>query len=159
MMTSSEFVQNFIIQQAKNLQEKKAFLASLAILAIGLEIMGGFFDKKPLKSPKQSKARFRVATDKLLGGRYSIINRDDNLYELLRNQLLHSLLPGKSLVLDITENENHLLSVNNTILFNPWVFLKDVESGAIKLQKLMIEGKAFEKRIPDNSHEILKWIG
>jgi len=157
-MTTSEFLNSFIISQAKSLQEKKAYLASVTTLTIGLEVLGGFFDKKPLKSPKQSKIRFRTATDKLLGGKYAVINRDDYLYEMLRNQLLHSLLPGKALIMELSDTENHLLLINNTLLFNPQVFLTDVETAVIKLRKLINEGKAFEKRIPDNSHEICKWI-
>ena len=103
-MTSSEYIDKFIILQAKKLQEQKFYLASVMVLTIGLEVMGGFFDKKPLKSPKQSKIRFKIATDKLLGGKYSALNKDDYLYETLRNQLVHSLLSGKySIQLDYSQ--------------------------------------------------------
>lgn len=157
-MTSTEFINNFIISHAGELQKKKFFLASVTILTIGLEIAGGFFDNKPLKSPKQSKIRFRAATNKLLSAKYAVVNRDDFLYETLRNQLLHSLIPGKTIVFDLSARENHLTLINNTILFNPQIFLSDVEEGIIKLRKLIQEGKVKEKRIPDNSNEIKKWI-
>jgi hypothetical protein len=98
-----------------------------------------------------------MATDKLLGGKYSIANQGDYLYETLRNQLLHSLIPGNAVIFDNTLT-NHLLLREKSLLFNPEQFLRDVETGANRLQKLMKEGKAFEKRIPDNSHDILKWL-
>lgn len=158
-MTSKEYIQKFIIYQAKVLQAKNAYMASLTTLTVGLEVMGGFFDKKPLKSPKQSKYRFRMATDKLLGGRYSIINKDDYLYEVLRNQLLHSLLPGRALIFDNIEKEKHLFQEGKAILFSPEVFLADIEKASIKLEMLISDGKAYEKRIPDNSHELIAWLG
>ena len=158
-MTSIEFIEEFVLKQAGNLQKNKAYLSSLTILTIGIEIMGGFFDKKPLKSPKQSKIRFKAATDKLLGGKYASINSDDYLYETLRNQLVHSLLPGKSIVLDLSSEEIHLKKDGYNLILNPEVLLSDMQRASIKLQNLIAEGIVFEKRIPDNSHEILKWIG
>jgi len=157
-MTSSEYINNFIILQAKKLQEQKLFLASVMVLAIGLEIMGGFFDKKPLKSPKQSKFRFKIACEKLLGGKYAILNKDNYLYEILRNQLIHSLLSGKSLQWNISESESHLLESDNIIFFNPKVFLTDTEKAASRLGQFLKEGKTFEKRIPDNSETLLKFV-
>lgn len=157
-MTSSEYIDKFIILQAKKLQEQKLYLASVMVLIIGLEVMGGFFDKKPLKSPKQSKIRFKMATDKLLGGKYAALNKDDYLYESLRNQLVHSLLSGKYFQWNITENESHLLESDHIIFFNPKVFFTDTEKAAYRLKQFITEGKAFEKRIPDNAEELLKIV-
>jgi len=114
-MPSSEYIDRFIILQAKKMQEHKLYLASVMVLTIGLEIMGGFFDKKPLKSPKQSKIRFKIAVEKLLGGKYAELNKDDYLYEILRNQLVHSIMSGKSLQWNISESESHLLESDNII--------------------------------------------
>lgn len=157
-MTSIEFINEFVIKQATDLQKNRAYLSSVTILTIGMEIMGGFFDKKPLKSPKQSKMRFRAATDKLLGGKYTAINRDDYLYETLRNQIIHSLLPGKAIVFDITSKEIHLKQENQSLIINPEVLLLDMQKAVLKLEKFLSERMAFEKKIPDNSSEILPWI-
>ena len=157
-MTSSEYIDKFILLQAKILQEQKLYFASVIVLTIGLEVMGGFFDKKPLKSPRQSKVRFKIAIDKLLGGKYSTLNNNDYLYESIRNQLVHSLLSGKYFEWNISENESHLLESNNIISFNPKVFLTDTEKAASRLKQFITEGKAFEKRIPDNAEALLKFV-
>lgn len=157
-MTSSEYIDKFIISQAKKLQEQKAYLASVMVLTIGLEVIGGFFDKKPLKSPMQSKLRFKTAIDKLMGGKYSILNHNDYLYETLRNQLVHSLISGKSLNWTISEKEIHLSESNHIIVFNPKIFLADVEKAATRLKQLLVEGKVYEKRISDNAEDLLKFI-
>lgn len=157
-MTSLEHIDKFIILQAKKLQEQKFYFASVIVLTMGLEVMGGFFDKKPLKSPKQSKIRFKMATYKLLGGKYATINKDDYLYEALRNQLVHSLLSGKYFQWNITENESHLLESDKIIFFNPKVFLADTEKAVSRLKQLLKEGKAFEKRIPDNAETLWNFV-
>jgi hypothetical protein len=157
-MTSSEYIDKFIILQAKKLQEQKFYLASVMVLTIGLEVMGGFFDKKPLKSPKQSKIRFKMAVDKLLGGKYSVLNNGDYLYEAFRNQLVHSILAGKSFQWDLSEKESHLVTVGNIIYFNPKMFLADTEKAALRLKQFLKDGKAIEKRIPDNVENLWEYV-
>lgn len=157
-MTSSEYIDKFILSQAKKLQEQKSYLASVMILTIGLEVMGGLFDKKPLKSPMQSKLRFKIAIDKLMGGKYSVLNHDDYLYETLRNQLVHSLMSGKCLNWTISEKEIHLSESNRIIVFNPKVFLTDVEKAATRLKQLLVEGKVYEKRISDNAEDLVTFL-
>jgi hypothetical protein len=157
-MTSSEYIDKFIILQAKKLQEQKFYLASVMVMTIGLEVMGGFFDKKPLKSPKQSKIRFKIAVDKLLGGKYSVLNNGDYLYDAFRNQLVHSLLAGKSFQWDLSEKEAHLVESGNVIYFNPKMFLADIEKAALRLKQLLKEGKAIEKRIPDNVENLWEFV-
>jgi len=157
-MTSSEYIDQFIISQAKKLQEQKFYLASVMVLTIGLEVMGGFFDKKPLKSPMQSKLRFKTAIDKLMGGMYSKLNHDYYLYEVMRNHMVHSLMISKYIKLTVSENEKHLSVSDKIILFNPKVFLNDVEKAATRLKQLLVEGKVYEKRISDNAEDLLKFI-
>ncbi|MDD5572146.1 MAG: hypothetical protein PHD97_13435 [Bacteroidales bacterium] len=155
-MTSSEYIDKFIINQANKLQEQESFLASIMVLTIGIEVLGGFFDKKPIKSPKQSKLRFKMAIDKLLGGKYAELNRDDYLYEALRNQLVHSLMISRYITL--SDSEKHLSMLGKSILFNPKDFLDDMEKAVTKLKQLLAEGNAFEKRIPDHAEDIMKIV-
>ncbi|OFX29615.1 MAG: hypothetical protein A2X08_04995 [Bacteroidetes bacterium GWA2_32_17] len=147
-MQSLEFINKFILQQSKKHIENKSYLSSMLILTIGFEIMGGFFDKKPLKSPKQSKLRFNVAIDKLLGGKYSLYNKNDFLYEALRNQFVHSLLIGNKFKVSL--NEKHLSEKDGFIVFNPLTFYDDIENASKKLVKLTSENRIVLKKIPDN---------
>lgn len=155
-MEPQEFINTFIIKQSQKLIENKSYLAAIIILTIGIEVMGGFFDKKPLKSPKQSKARFKTAIDKLFGGKYAAINRDDTLYESLRNQLIHSLTTGNKLQLSI--GKQHLVDDNGSILFNPIIFLDDVNKANVKLTEMLTQKKAFTKRISDSTVELSHFI-
>lgn len=147
-MQSIDFIEKFILQQSKKHIENKSYLSSILILTIGLEIMGGFFDKKPLKSPKQSKLRFRIAIDKLFGGKYTFYNKNDFLYESLRNQLVHSLLTSSQLKLSLTDK--HLCNNKEYITFNPITFHSDIEGAVKKLKALVLENKLKSKKIPDN---------
>ncbi|MBI5538463.1 MAG: hypothetical protein HY951_00255 [Bacteroidia bacterium] len=155
-MEPQEFINVFIIKQSKKLLDEKSYIASIIILTIGIEIMGGFFDKKPLKSPKQSKARFKIAIEKLFGGKYAAINRDDSFYEMLRNQLIHSLTISNKIILS-TEKE-HLINEGTSIIFNPVIFFEDVNKAYLILIKLFEQKKAFPKRISDNVIELSKFI-
>lgn len=155
-MQSIDFIEKFIIQQSKKHIENKSYLSSMLILTIGLEIMGGFFDKKPLKSPKQSKLRFKIAIDKLLGGKYSLYNKNDTLYESIRNQLVHSLLIGNKFKLSIIEL--HFSEKDGFVVFNPITFHDDIERASKRLFNLIVENKAFSKKIPDNYINLIKLI-
>ncbi len=155
-MEPQEFFNTFIIKQSKKLIENESYIAAIIVLTIGVEVMGGFFDKKPLKSPKQSKARFKTAIEKLFGGKYAALNRDDSIYELLRNQLIHSLTTGGKLHLSI--EKPHLSEYNRTIIFNPKTFFEDVNKAYIKLSEMLVLNKAFSKRIPDTSIELAHFI-
>lgn len=155
-MESQEFINVFIIKQSKKLLDEKSYLASITILTIGIEIMGGFFDKKPLKSPKQSKARFKIAIEKLFGGRYATLNKDDSFYEMLRNQLIHSLTISNRIQLSI--EKEHLIIEEGNIIFNPLVFFNDVNKAYINLNKMFEQNKAYSKRISDNVQELSKFI-
>lgn len=155
-MGQEEFFNLFIINQSKKLIDNKSYLAAIIILTIGIEIMGGFFDKKPLKSPKQSKARFKVAVEKLFGGKYAAINRDDSFYEMVRNQLIHSLTIGNKL--QISLDETHLLNNDGFIIFNPLIYFDDVCKAKTKLSEMLMNKKAFTKRIPDSSIDISLFV-
>ncbi len=148
-MQSIDFLEQFIIKQSKKHIDNKSYLSSIIILSIGLEIMGGFFDKKPLKSPKQSKLRFRIAVNKLMDVKYSRYNLNDNLYESMRNQLVHSLLIGGKFKLSLTEK--HLNENDGFVVFNPLLFHNDMIIALKRLCVLIEENKAFIKKIPDNS--------
>ncbi|PIP55383.1 MAG: hypothetical protein COX07_00240 [Bacteroidetes bacterium CG23_combo_of_CG06-09_8_20_14_all_32_9] len=155
-MQPIKFINVFIVQHAKKLIEQKSYISAVMVLTIGIEIMGGFFDKKPLKSPKQSKARFKIAFEKLLGGRYAAINRNDFLYESLRNQLIHSLISGKILLFSL--EKQHLTEQDGFIIFNPLTFLSDTEKASKKLAEMFVKGKVFTKKIPDNALNLSAFI-
>lgn len=155
-MESQEFLNTLIIKQAEKLIKNKSYLAAIIILTIGIEVMGGFFDKKPLKSPKQSKARFNIAINKLFGGKYSAINGNDSLYEMLRNQLIHSLTISNKI--QISFEKEHLKDFDGTLIFNPIDFLDDVNKAYIKLTAMLEQKKAYSKRISDNVIELAQFI-
>lgn len=123
------------IQEAEKQIELQNFELALVLLTLCIEWMGAKMDKKPLKSPKQSKKRFSNAIDSLFGGRYAALNRDSFLYDRWRNPWLHAGSPSSWFM--ITENPDlkHLSeSEKKQIIFIPSVFLKDVRVALKKLE-------------------------
>lgn len=157
-MKSIEFIELYVVEHSGKLQNQGNILASLIVLAIGLEIIGGFFDSKPLKSPKQSKLRFNKAVSLLQRKKYATINSNHGLYEALRNQLLHALLPSGLLRIDNVTAEQHLEFSDGNILFNPEIFRDDVSVLCAKIRELISKGVMKEKRIPENAETLLSFL-
>ncbi len=123
------------INEAEKQLEAQNIGLTLVLLTLCIEWMGAKLDKKPLKSPKQSKKRFGKAIDSLFDGRYAALNRDSFLYDSWRNPWLHAGNPSSWFF--ITENSDlKHLSENDKkqIVFIPSVFLKDVQNALKKLE-------------------------
>jgi len=155
-MDSINFVENIILKQSKKLLENKSYLSSLLVLTIGVEILGSFFDKKPLKSPMQSKLRFKKAINILFSGQYSKLNFNNELYESFRNQLAHTLLISSRF--KITESNEHLQINDNVIMFNPIIFHTDFEKAVDRLKIKLSNKEANEKKIPECYLTLINFI-
>lgn len=132
-----------MLQLKQNIEEAKKQLTlgnvelTIILLTLCIEWMGAHLDKKPLKSPKQTKKRFDNAIKTLLGGNYAALNRDSFFYEHWRNPLIHAGKPGSLFLITRDNSFKHLSkNENKKIIFNPDVFLSDIEHA---LKKLMLE--------------------
>lgn len=124
------------IQEAEKQIESQNFELALVLLTLCVEWMGAKMDKKPLKSPKQSKKRFSKAIDLLFGGRYAALNRDSFLYDSWRNPWLHVGNPSSWFFIAQNLDLKHLSENDNKqIVFIPSVFLKDVQIALKKLER------------------------
>ncbi|NMD00370.1 MAG: hypothetical protein GYA62_11710 [Bacteroidales bacterium] len=129
-----------MLQLSQNIEEAKKQLnsgnieLSIIILTLCIEWMGAMIDKKPLKAPKQTKKRFDMAINKLLGGNYAALNRDSFFYEHWRNQLIHTGKPSSLFIITTNKELKHLSkNEDKKIFFNPDVFLIDIESAFKKI--------------------------
>jgi len=125
------------IQEAQKQFESGNTFMAMVLLTLCLEWMGALLDDKPLKSSKQSKRRFNKAVALLLGGKYAAINRDSFLYEYWRNQLIHSGKFSKRLCITNDSINHHLcLNENKQWIWVPSVFLHDMQTALVKLEKI-----------------------
>lgn len=130
-----------MLQIKQNIEEAKKQLnsgnieLSIILLTLCIEWMGAQLDKKPLKTPKQTKKRFDIAINTLLGGNYAALNRNSFFYEHWRNPWIHAGKGSSWFLITTDKNFNHLSKSSEAkkIIFNPSVFLSDIEKAFNKL--------------------------
>lgn len=129
-----------MLQVSQHIEEAKKQLLlgnvelSIILLTLCIEWMGAHLDKKPLKTPKQTKKRFDHAINNLLRGDYAALNRDSFFYEHWRNPWIHTGKPSSLFKITRDKEYKHLSkTVDKKIIFNPDIFLMDMESALKKL--------------------------
>jgi hypothetical protein len=70
--------------------------------------------------------------------------------------MVHSLLISNYILLSNTEK--HLSPAGKTVFFNPATFLVDMEKAIERLKKMLADGTAYEKRIPDSASLLSEFI-
>ncbi|MDR0543922.1 MAG: hypothetical protein LBG30_01035 [Odoribacteraceae bacterium] len=128
-------------------------LSYMPFVAMGqaIEVLGSFLDRKPMKAREQSAKRFAACVNKLLGGRYRLLNEKNRLYDTLRNQMTHAFLPGENaLLLDRSTNRQgyaHLQEVDGKLVLISEDFHEDLCRAVDRLLAALREGRLEAKAI------------
>lgn len=145
------FFNKVIIGELGKLQKADLSYMQFVIMGQAIEVLGGFLDNKPMKAKGQSAKRFSYGVNRLFGGRYRLLNNNEYLYDKLRNQMTHTFIPGKDLLL-LNEAENpgnykHLEIIDGRLVLIAEVFYKDICSACQRLISYLREGKVKPKNI------------
>ncbi len=94
---------------------------------IGIETLGALLDKKPIRAREQSRFRFASALYHLFPNQYGFVNKQNFLYETLRNHSAHNLLPSSKILIVNEDNKTvrHLAQKKHQLTFVVDVFAKD----------------------------------
>ena len=129
------------------------------IIGQGIEALGCFLDKKPLKARNQSFIRFSNSINKLMGQKYRNVNFNNWLYDKLRSQMTHTFVPSKELLLtcrkNLKPNESHLKKSDERLVLVAEDFYLDFVKGCNKLFDMMDQNLVTIKRIADLPEEVM----
>lgn len=145
------FLEEVIIQELGKLQELELSYMQFVLMGQAIEVLGGFLDNKPMKAKGQSSKRFANGVNRLFGGRYRLLNEHYFLYDKLRNQMTHTFIPGKGLLLlsrAASEGKNmHLDYKEGRLVLIAEVFYRDICEACARLVAGMKAGKIKPKNI------------
>ncbi|MDR2413656.1 MAG: hypothetical protein LBD64_01550 [Odoribacteraceae bacterium] len=121
------------------------------VMGQAIEVLGSFLDQKPMKARDQSARRFSACVNKLLGGRYRLLNENNKLHDMLRNQMTHAFLPGEGiLLLDKASNREgfkHLQHVEGKLVLVAEDFHEDLCRAVERLRVGLRGGRVKAKAI------------
>ena len=148
-----DFLRKTIVNDVKFLVDNKKYYSALVILSQTIETLGAFMDNKPFRAKMQSKKRFGLALKFLFPRNYKRANNDFFLYNKLRNQIAHILVP--STLINITEytgaNNEHMTSNKEGVLFiSVNQFYNDVVIAIDKLEEKFNSGELKAKTVTIN---------
>jgi len=151
------FVDKFFVIELKRLQEENFHHFSFILIGQAIETLGGFLDDKPLKARSQSMKRFNKCIRRLMPEYYSHINKDNFLYDKLRNQLVHSFSPSGSIYLTNrkknTEGLRHLQKNNGKLVLVSEDLYEDLLRAINKFYKLLDENKVRVKNVAEIEYQ------
>lgn len=151
ILTEKEFIQKIFIDDIKRLQKHEFHYLSIILIGQAIETLGAFLDKKPLRARQQSKKRFNKAINVLFKPRYKFLNREDWLYDKLRNHMTHMFVPSAYLHLtfkdDPTLDKRHLDMDDKKLIIIAEDFHNDLIQACEKLFKMIDEGRIKPKKI------------
>lgn len=138
---------NGIFCQAKTLIEEGNNVVATLIMSQLIEIMGSYFDAKPIRSREQSANRFNTAIYKLFPIKYSKANRKSFLYYQLRTSIVHTLTPTCSITLKSGNSDQHLIEKDEITEIYTGNLLNDTEKALQVLIRLINEDKVKLKKL------------
>lgn len=145
------FLNEVIINELGKVQEAGLSYMQFVIMGQAIEVLGGFLDQKPMKAKGQASKRFSLGVNYLLGGKYRLLNSRDYLYDKLRNQMVHTFIPGGDLLLfnkaDDSGNYRHLEQYNGRLALVSDVFYQDLCKACQRLVAALKDGKVKPKNI------------
>ncbi len=145
------FISKFFIKEIKRLQQEEFYYFSFILIGQAIEGLGGFMDNKPLKARGQSFKRFTKAINILMPPKYRLINKNNFLYDKLRNQMTHSFIPSNTLLLLTKEkninNYSHLDIIDKKLVLIAEDFQEDIITACNKLFYLLDNDKVRPKMI------------
>lgn len=145
------FLDEVIVKELGKLQ--KAGLSYMPFVCMGqaIEVLGGFLDHKPMKAKGQSAKRFSNGVNRLFGGRYRLLNDNYFLYDKLRNQMTHTFIPGRDLLLLAKTGQDgqprHLSYTGGQLVLVSEVFYQDICTACERLKEYLRSGRVKPKNI------------
>ena len=104
-MNSKQFIERFLIKEVESLIKHEQYYPTLVYTSIGIETLGAIIDDKPIRAREQSKFRFASALFHLFPNQYGFVNKQNFLYDALRNHSAHNLLPSSKLLIVNKKNK------------------------------------------------------
>jgi hypothetical protein len=145
------FLQEVIVTELSRMQGIGLSYMQFVVMGQAIEVLGSFLDRKPMKAKDQSARRFSLCVNRLLGGRYRLLNEKNALYNTLRNQMTHTFLPGANLLLldraGNREGYRHLERVGERLVLISEDFHEDLCRAAERLREALREGRLKAKPI------------
>ena len=145
------FLEEVIVQEIGKLQQIDLSYMQFVIMGQAIEVLGSFLDNKPMKAKGQSSRRFSMGVDRLLGGRYRLLNNNYFLYDKLRNQMTHTFIPSGDLLLldqrDPAGIYTHLHYHGKKLVLVAEVFYEDICEACKRLISYLEAGKVKPKNI------------
>ena len=145
------FLEEVIIGELGKLMNSNLSYMHFVLMGQAIEVLGGFMDNKPMKAKGQASRRFGQGVNRLLGGRYRLLNDNFFLYDKLRNQMTHTFIPGGDLILmnrkDEAGNYEHLQYKDGKLVLIAEVFYQDICMATQRLITYLKEGKLKPKNI------------
>lgn len=138
---------NGILNQAKSLVAEGHTAVATLVMSQLIEIMGSYFDAKPMRSREQSANRFNTAIYKLFPIKYSKSNRKSFLYYQLRTSIVHTLTPTCSVALKSGASDQHLVEKDEITEIYIGNLLNDTEKAVVILIRLINEDKVKVKKL------------
>ena len=138
---------NGILNQAKSLVAEGQIAVATLVMSQLIEIMGSYFDAKPMRSREQSANRFNTAIYKLFPIKYSKANKKSFLYYQLRTSIVHTLTPTCSVTLKSGTSDQHLVEKDEITEICVGNLLNDTEKAVGILIRLINEDKVKVKKL------------
>lgn len=138
---------NGILNQAKSLVAEGYTAVATLVMSQLIEIMGSYFDAKPMRSREQSANRFNTAIYKLFPIKYSKANKKSFLYYQLRTSIVHTLTPTCSVALKTGTSDQHLTEKEEITEIYVGNLLNDTEKAVGILIRLINEDKVKLKKL------------
>lgn len=150
-MDSKTFVERFLVKEVESMLEHQQYYPLLVYTAIGIETLGAIIDKKPIRAREQSRFRFATALYQLFPNQYGFVNKQNFLYEALRNHSAHNLMPSSKLLLINKDDKSvrHLDQKKSQVTLVIEILAKDfleacetaiakIDSGEVKLKQIEV---------------------
>ena len=138
---------NGILNQAKSLVAEGHTIVATLVMSQLIEIMGSYFDAKPMRSREQSANRFNTAIYKLFPIKYSKANKKSFLYYQLRTSIVHTLTPTCSVALKSGISDQHLVEKEEITEIYVGNLIKDTEKAIGILVRLINDDKVKIKKL------------
>lgn len=157
IVRTERFLREVIIGELEKMQRGSFAYMQFVVMGQAIEVLGGFLDHKPMKAKGQASKRFDAAVKYLFGGKYRLLNENGYLYQKLRNQMTHTFLPSRDMLLlnweDETEGYRHLEKRDGKLVLISGVFYKDICRACERLLDLMKKGMIKPKNIAFEDEE------
>ncbi len=148
-MEAKQLIEEYLVKETEQLLKHKSYYPLMVYATIGIETLGAILDKKPIRAREQSRFRFASALYHLFPNQYGFVNKNNFLYESLRNHSAHNLIPSSKLYIQETTSPKmrHLDQSKERVTFIIETFANDfLKACNIVIQKID-KGEVKNKRI------------